>query len=1572
MTTVQQIVNDVNSVYTDSKKKNQQLRLACELAITELRNYNSLDLITTIREQKIQKDILSPFLIALGTNNVKLVSYSVPVIHQLIVNGIFPAASLSDLLSAFKESSKLNVDIQLRILQCLPVLIQKLGQDIYGDLLIQILEICSILTSSGKSTAISNTASATMQQIFNDVYETRKPLETNNQKILLDNEQTLNIDEVSYEEYKIFESLCQILANESPYYFNEKVTIKDHSTLEIIEAIISNHKEIFAERKEMNYLVRVKLVPTLLGILNSSPKKFPLFIRSMRIINILLTSLLPHMEIEGEIILSFINHQLLRDEDSQEKSSWERITYLETYKNIFSDFNALRMIYETYDLKDGKKNAIKEIFSVLSSLLEKSSLFILNSLVLPSSSLEEYATVNHYLFLSRQNIHLRVRTLDNLEKSAPPSIPLQLHYIYLIFQILCSASEGIVHFVSGLENSSTKELEKHMTFVHSIIETTFKDIVHMFHAFLYCLIDSENFHQILRTLQKFIHTVGLLGLDNCRDELLTLLSAAISQNVISEKLNYDMKKSLGEDLSYQGQTFQDVAADNGSIRSQEIQASDFELRSFNSRNAMCLRALVNLASSLNATLGNSWLIVLVSIQWTDFFMNGADNSNNFIGNKSKKGSEGSTMKINPQDMNSIKSSTSKFLEGVKEYEPASFHYLANALLSLTEAAFSEHDGTAFSKGCSICPFNKTFFMGCLVNICSINPVKFLIQTNESWNSISDFLIRLSTNRSHNYGLKTFIMKQYGQIIQSMAEEGFKSEKADIESKTSEKCLQGLTEYLQKLFELGMPLELLMLNCETELHLYILDTLHDLIDNFDTHFQNSWQEVFKILNTSFRINSENESDNNLREKKTLVMSSSFNTLKLILDEFLSTIPYDQLRMLIDMLFNFSLQTFDLNISFSAVSYFWLVSDTIKSRFVVTEGTGIIEDCHSQSELLTYLGSCKEDSKTFYVMIDVYLMLTLSKLSKDPRARVRDGAIQTFFQIIEIHGSLLKCWKLILEIVLPNLFDTPLTHNGNDPTIAKEVIESLGLILFGLVSLSQKLLYECGSDDTTRMKGVIKLWSYNVDFLEKLRLLKWDELNLKCFKAFHDLVVPLSNVSTQYQDSVRNLLFNFWVNVPIEYDFFNPIAQDCLVQLMKSFPQLYSIIKHTLSVKEMDKSLSMFNKCARYPVLPRGKDDNNKPTELQAAVIENLKCIDLLTFEFNSRLIQQLSNILVYPFGTRSRIEEKLGARLQEKVKVPTFVAVSALSEVILAKRLEEIEDFEEYLKDKSLHRVIKALLEVIQNNSKGTSSMNIPLFLECERLFTLIVKKVFETNMEFLQEKEESQDLWILLVDGMKCLIDKNRDIAFEDANLELYFEVRSIILPALASKELNQELLQDFVSFISENSFLYEFDDIEISLKASSSSAEDFGKLLVDFDYEKVFGLTDTINVYPNRRTRLCCLKELIYLSVNSDFTQSHLLGLLSLDHFILRSVYALKRFIAEEKLLRAEPLPKIQQLELNIILSGVLEIQHNLSNTHDFSRLQDVHLMLTKVIFSSRRMPELQLKISRAVQNFCPNPLLV
>ena len=74
------------------------------------------------------------------------------------------------MLEALREATSAGLDVQLKILQALPSLLQNYAPEVKGDLLVTALNICFVLQAS-RNAIVNNTSAATLQQLVVSVFD---------------------------------------------------------------------------------------------------------------------------------------------------------------------------------------------------------------------------------------------------------------------------------------------------------------------------------------------------------------------------------------------------------------------------------------------------------------------------------------------------------------------------------------------------------------------------------------------------------------------------------------------------------------------------------------------------------------------------------------------------------------------------------------------------------------------------------------------------------------------------------------------------------------------------------------------------------------------------------------------------------------------------------------------------------------------------------------------------------------------------------------------------------------------------------------------------------------------------------------------------------------------------------------------------------------------------------------------------------------------------------------------------------------------------------------------------------
>ncbi|EDK39547.2 hypothetical protein PGUG_03645 [Meyerozyma guilliermondii ATCC 6260] len=398
MSSIKHLEADLTSLSNECKRRNSNIRSECDVAVSILKNYSPDASVEALNDDQ-RRLLAAPLVSTLASNNTKLVTISISAINRLAGTTAFSTATLGPLLDGLLEASHLAMDIQLRILQCLPPLMQNYIVEIRGKLLLRLLQIGSGLTVANKPAVVINTAAATLQQLFGYIYERNEkygleavPEKTDKQphEAKIDNKITF-LDDLSYEGYLIFKDLCNIL-NESPASFLEGIPLKPLASLEFIHTVINNQRDLFRSRPDLIFLFKDHLVPSLLHILNSPTKSFPYFVRCLRVIQCLLMYYVDKLEIESEVLLSFLNHLLLNEENipqewATKSFSWDKILVLETLLGLFNNFSAILTIYEKFDNSKTKKNVLLEMLNTLQVFISHNSYLVTEAL--------EPITANH-------------------------------------------------------------------------------------------------------------------------------------------------------------------------------------------------------------------------------------------------------------------------------------------------------------------------------------------------------------------------------------------------------------------------------------------------------------------------------------------------------------------------------------------------------------------------------------------------------------------------------------------------------------------------------------------------------------------------------------------------------------------------------------------------------------------------------------------------------------------------------------------------------------------------------------------------------------------------------------------------------------------------------------------------------------------------------------------------------------------------------------------------------------------------------------------------------------------------
>lgn len=293
------IEEDLRSLSYETKKKHPMIKEAAEKAIVHLR---------TVREQYAHavrveaapgpghaifksRDLLRPFLLACNHLQVstKTVLTSLASIQRLITwNALFVPEDVRSIMRVLMIQAEGNttIDVQLKVLQALLLLLTTYAPPKYyieDDVMAQALWVCLHLHGGGRATsALQSTAAATIGQVVLMAFEV-SPSGSNTYPSTTDDKDTTessamrsiaslqlpaDLSPSRRCSYLVFQDLCRMCRGDSMLWLRGKIESSQELGLELIEAIMAEHRKLFQESPPFTAMVREQICPLVISTLS--------------------------------------------------------------------------------------------------------------------------------------------------------------------------------------------------------------------------------------------------------------------------------------------------------------------------------------------------------------------------------------------------------------------------------------------------------------------------------------------------------------------------------------------------------------------------------------------------------------------------------------------------------------------------------------------------------------------------------------------------------------------------------------------------------------------------------------------------------------------------------------------------------------------------------------------------------------------------------------------------------------------------------------------------------------------------------------------------------------------------------------------------------------------------------------------------------------------------------------------------------------------------------------------------------------------------------------------------------
>lgn len=1593
-----QLDADLHSLSTESKRRNAEIKQASDKSIEILKRVKNID------ELERHPDFVVPFIMACSSGNAKLTTISMQCVQRLSAVTCIPRDKLSKLLDSFINATQLAVEIQLKVLQVVPSLFKTYAKYIYGPLCSKLLLCCSnLLLLSNKSPTVADTASATLLQLIDELFErlsykwdedgeTNSVLNDNSYDVFVKENELIKVNAYRYDVNRTFAALCSSLDQSKKLktkpdedVFLDTNDIPIDYGLEIMESVLKNSKDSFLLHEDLNYLLKTRAVPSILRGISSTKAQPPTIVRSFRSIRALVKpEFITILEVEMEVILSLLIHVISSESNLP---MWKKAISLELFVDITSDSNLLQDIYMTYDNFPDKKHIVKNLLHELNQLL---SSFDISTYLQESQIIE----VTESPLISNELSVAKYQYIQMLDKVNINSVNLT-YIIWLALSIICSCSDSLSKEAQEVLTEGNETNTNDLANIMVVFNGIFDDIFVLHKKLLYSnSLDHHLFHLVARSFQKLAHTAGILSVNEKLNQCLELFSVAIVQNVSLQELQ-NIDSNLPQDT---GTTILNVLSETLMTKTESQQTTDsskrkqLHKRSVDRKHISLLRALISLSISLGSKFEiYSWHHILITWQWISYYFYGP--SADFMDNCY-------TQDIPPppsltkSEIASIEGTILNLVSSTKNYSPDSFKNLLNAIIKCSSSSFTERGAGQLSsykhffgeKGIPFCIYNRVFFLTQIGEIGAQNCARFASNEagNESWNLLMSYLVKLIGNRdlsnssSRLYATRIFtdIIKKTTNFVDDIENLKVKKETfARLEVLVCTSIMNSIT--LLKGLDMGKnQIYNGVADTEANILLHLLSTLKEALNEFGDYLTHSWLTVFDIINAPFEwinkdeilISKEDSDDSSLITGLSLkhkeMVEVSYDVFKLISDDFLQTLPLNTIRNVIDTLVNFVSQTRNLNISFSSISQFWLIGDYLRIHHNSYSKAKISDmSLTIQENYVTENASSNEISDGVWL----YLLKRLVECTKDKRAEIKNGTIQTFYRIIASYSTSLPDWDLIFSEVLKPLLTTDIDE--------KEMVESIEFLdstLQGLINL-----YPIHFRDFSETGRAKEQWSTLLQFFEKLLSENSSEVAYSAIASFQNLLKEMTKLDNIPKDHLI-MTYKIWCGYSIIYGdisgskaYNQKSGYDCIDELVKGFPHLYALLKSydCIDVKFVEKSISLFNSAVRYPLLPEHTRDSKKPSSLQKSIMEGLFSFEAIQQpDIEKMILLQLSTIITLPFETREKIEKKLAPKLSSssRSRIPTFEAVSYTACLELDNRLSTIiEKKPELLEERFITKVIRNLGEVITKKSMIdiTSEETHPMWLLASNCLRKLSIQFFQSTEAKTEQSEHLKivcDIYSKVAVAPLHRVDPKTDEETQEIDIEEYSKYRDVLLRPDVIKFMSEEQLNFSVSVVWDHSFMYQLDEIEDVLVKSGTTLYEVSLKLSEFQFSDIAGSTMEPPLLSKYRCSILCLNDLIKF-MTLPGPEYKLLRNVVTPYFVSRVAFALRRYISDQSLVGRAPIFKIRKVELKILLCGLCDILNlfltgsDISSENAVKNLQLLYPLILRTIPISHKVSELQ-----------------
>ncbi|KAH0368934.1 hypothetical protein KCU65_g3792, partial [Aureobasidium melanogenum] len=1074
--------------------------------------------------------------------------------------------------------------------------------------------------------------------------------------------------------------------------------------------------------------------------------------------------------------------------------------------------------------------------------------------------------------------------------------------------------------------------------IAKLVEQCWPALLATYSTFLNASLDNDYYRALIRSYQRFVQVSGLLRLSTSRDAFLTTLGkAAVPPSIVTSSIStvmsptveapgiYSNGKGLLSVESFSTQT-------SGNDRSRRTSYDPASKPTLSTRNLLCLRALLNVAIAIGPTLESSFNIVFETLLQAGVVLNASQAKSTAIG----------------PEIAAVEGAVFRLLESTADYPNDAFLHVLTTLCRLlngkaeaVSASPTQTKPPSAARRISSLPGITTdialstqdymFVLTRINDLAEHNISRFASYTasESGWTILVDRLVDLSITTSIPDDARRLAADILARCSVAVAEASTSEEPEDA-ALAQNMVLSSLHLLIRQVHERGGDLG----SVDIDIHNRVLDSVRAVLEKSGEALTAGWEIILAIIGSVFDTTDAEkqlqEDEQNRREGWLRLSSqfvapylgrSAFGVMQLVCSDFLAPLPQTCLSPLVEILFRFASQTSDLNISLTAITLFWDVSDFLVKQQVVS-GLNELTSVITEERLVLGHERIVTRSKESRPAQWVLLMYRLTDVIADERVEVRNSAFQTLLRIFKNHSVDFSnpAWQLAIETLLFKV----LRENVEKQRDLRSSNASSDVIV-GLDSTSSEIIGDITSllvgqfEQMASLDAFDRLWSDLMEIFEALLSFHSSVINTPVYDGLSTLLGAFGSDNHKLNQAVSRTELLWSSAIPdCSADVKGQTAeQDQYIAYVNCGRSIYGLIEKNASPNQLDKLVQNMIDCVKSSTGAAYSSDVNNLTMLQQRVLEHLQALHGNIDLVSSTLVNAASQLVSLPFTSQEKPKTNL-----------TFVALSKASidwlVELIAKDLSRPEMFQSGAVAKALEDLATPMGLKYCWTQPGKAPA---LWQKASSASLSIIEKTLAQTGELSIESEMKTRVWTAIVNIAHAVMHADIDEAspqptFETVEEDEVFDcgimgqLKAMITPVLGSADIPDAIRQTYVSSLFNASLIH------------SVERGDVPRDIHQLENLYALRLGRVRDPEPSLREDMAylCFRELISLVGNPSEGQARL-SQAATYCLVLRFALPLKAYIVDQPLRGSLPQPLSQVEELLFCLTEVEKLQ-GLSNT--------------------------------------------